>query len=174
MHHSTAAAKHTDGKRHDLTKKEAMGEHIDTIFGPITVHENSLLVFPAGILGFEEVHHFTISDAPKNKFKGIFLLQPLPPISHSFLIMPLQKQNGLLQKAHLEQACDLLTFHFDALDVYGIITPHMTDQNITMNINLQAPILIDQKRKIGCQYIFEDAVYPTKCEMIKFPRKRNT
>ncbi len=131
---------------------------LESCIGRITVDEKDEIVFPQGILGFEEYKRYTVLEQPDSVFR---FLQCIDEPQLAFVIMypelvdssynvPLTKEQIALLE--IEQPEDGV--------VYGIIT---VPENVAeMTINLQAPVVINKRKNIGAQIVLMDGKYHTK------------
>ncbi|AHC14631.1 flagellar assembly protein FliW [Salinispira pacifica] len=140
-------------------------------FGSIDVDDKQIISFPKGILGFEDHHDFALLDASQAPF---YWLQSLSNAQTAFvLISPdvfrkdyelsvvsaelelleiVQKDDGDLVYRGSDESAELL--------VLSIVT--VTADKNQMTANLQGPIIINPRDRLGMQGIQTDAKWKTK------------
>lgn len=146
-------------------------ETVHTIFGDVPLEETNIYNFPFGILGFEAVHTFLLSNIAQKKVQGASLLQPLPPLNYSFLITPFQNVHQFYEEEDLLKLCAQQKFNREKTSFYGILTPRTTEEKeVIFSVMLQGPILIDHDERMGVQGIFETVRYNKRVDLLRFKR----
>lgn len=140
-------------------------------FGETEVDERQIIVFPKGILGFEDHNDFALLDSPQPPFywlqslkdeqTAFVLISPdvfrsdyeLSLVSQELDIIEVEQlENGdLVEKTGNERA-ELL--------VFAIVT--ITGDKNTMTANLQGPVVINPASRRGMQGIQTDSRWKTK------------
>jgi flagellar assembly factor FliW len=124
--------------------------HITTkAFGGVDIDDRQILLFPHGIIGFEQFKEYALMDAAQPPF---FWLQSLEVAEIAFVLIspqifrpdytpdvPPEEMEGLA----LENSEDLL--------VFSIVT--IPENQNRMTANLQGPVLINRKNRTGRQSI---------------------
>lgn len=122
---------------------------ITKVYGLLDIDERQVIRFPYGLIGFEQFKVFALLDASQQPF---YWLQSLDVPEIAFvLINPLLFRPDYapdvaeedLEDLHLDTAEDLL--------VFSIVT--IPENQNRMTANLQGPVLINRKKKIGRQSI---------------------
>jgi len=138
-----------------LTEKKV----ISTPIGNVTYTDQEILLFPEGIIGFEDKSKFVICSQ-----KGLEPIQWLIsvddaslqlPIIDPFLIKKDYKaftSNGELQSIGLEEVMKG--------KLYVIVTVGRDVNHVTAN--LRGPVVINTKRKLGKQIILSESSYSLK------------
>lgn len=134
-------------------------QEITSRFGAVTVDKAKTMLFPVGILGMPDKHHFVLTDFPNPKLQQFKLLQSLDDEGLSFITLPLDMENGLLDKADIEQACRDLEIPEDQLAVVLIVSVHRSMGGTQISVNARAPIFIDTERMAAAQYVFTSNKY---------------
>ncbi|SHO50772.1 flagellar assembly protein FliW [Desulfopila aestuarii] len=136
---------------------------INTRFGQVDYDPDNLLYFPAGMIGFPQLHKFIVM--PNKKEGPLFWIQSVddPDIAFvltdpsnfflDYIVVPDETERKILQIAN-EDECFILTV---------VTVP--PDQNITLN--LSAPILFAPNTNRAIQVILDDPKYLTKTPLPK-------
>ena len=142
-----------------------MGTLIDTKpFGKIEVEEKQIIDFPDGIFGFEFEKKFAILDSKEDiPFKW---MQSLSEPDLAFvIIMP---KDFLIEYDLKISQVDLDSVKSDSADdllVFSIVT--IPDDPSQMTANLQGPIIINPKKRIGRQAISLNESYKVKHKILE-------
>lgn len=131
---------------------------IETRFGEVEYDPENLLHFPAGMIGFPNLHHFIVM--PNKKEGPLFWIQSVddPDIAFvltdpsnffpNYKVIPDTSERNALQ---IEENDDCFTL--------AVVTVPQ-DQKIT--VNLAAPILFSAATNRAIQVILEDTDYKSK------------
>ena len=127
-------------------------------FGEIEVDERQRLEFPNGILGFENLSSFVLLDAAQPPF---YWLQSLDEPEVAFvLISPQFFKPDYLPDVSPEDLEEIgITSPADQL-VFAIVT--IPEKQELMTANLQGPIVVNRKAKIGRQAISRNPRWQVK------------
>ena len=142
-------------------------------FGDIEVNEKFIIDFPDGILGFDFVKKFVILDAGENSpFKW---MQAYSEPELAFVII--RPVDFLLEYELVISQSDMQAIDAKSVDdllVFAIVTIPADPSHMTAN--LQGPIIINTKKKIGRQAISLSDKYRVKHrildEIIKITQER--
>ncbi len=124
--------------------------------GTGVVQEPQIIEFPAGIPGFETCRRFVLLGSPE--LAPLRCLQALDPPEASFLaIDPLV----------LDPAYDLTLREFERARLGAGPEPLLWLAIVSLSAegataNLQAPVVINPRRMVGCQFIRDDGDYPVR------------
>lgn len=138
---------------------------VQTIFGDVSYTDEMVLKFPVGILGFPQVTQFVLCQVPNEKLKGFFLLQPMPEIDHTFIVMPLPK-NDIVTEEDIKFAKARYQFSEQETHFFGVVTFRKHEGQVRATVNLAAPILLDLSSKNGVQHVFEGRGYPLQHQIM--------
>jgi flagellar assembly factor FliW len=132
-----------------------------TRFGELEVEKSDMVSFKEGLLGFENLKHFFVVD-PGDQTLILWLQSSEQPSLAFPIIEPkIFKPEYTVQLVPSEMNSLNLENINDAV-VYSILTiPQVVTE---MNANLKAPIIINNKTKLGRQIVLQDS----KLE-VKFP-----
>lgn len=131
---------------------------IQTRFGEIEYDPESLLHFPAGMIGFPTLHDFIVMPSKKNG--PLFWIQSVDEPEFAFILT--DPTNFFLDYRVAPDDSERKYLDIDENDDCFVLTVVTVppDQNIT--INLAAPILFAPKTNRAIQVILEEGDYQTK------------
>lgn len=131
-------------------------------FGEVTIDDNRILEFPAGIVGFPELKKFAlIHNSEKGKETGIHWLQSLDEKGFAMPVM-----DPLLVKPDYNPSVD-----DELIKPLGKLNPAETLVMVTvtvpsdlkkMTVNLKGPIVINAETRKATQVIVEGNDYPVR------------
>jgi flagellar assembly factor FliW len=129
-------------------------------FGEIEIHEQNIIHFPEGILGFEDERQFVIinNEDEQNPFHWLqsiqnpelafVIINPFFVYPNYDIVIPKSVQEKLKIRTEKDVA------------VYSIV---VVPENVEkMTTNLLGPIIINVNEKLGKQVILDDDRYTTK------------
>lgn len=146
------AAEKKSGKKSEEIKVESR-------FGEITVSMENAIFFPQGLLGLPENLHFALTDIPKKNMGQFKLLQCLNDHSLSFVVLPLDLDNNLIERKDLEDSCNVLGVPLKSLLVLLIVSVQRSPESVKITANVRAPVVVDSDRKLAAQYVFPHNKY---------------
>lgn len=134
-------------------------------FGKIDLDENKIIIFPNGIMGFEQYKRYTILfDAEDRDEFGVSWLQSIDeewiaiPVVNPYCIKsdynPVVEDELLIELGEITE---------DNLVMLVTLTVPTEPQKAT--VNLKAPFIINAETKKGCQMIAENLEYDIKCNI---------
>jgi flagellar assembly factor FliW len=138
---------------------QADPEVIESRFGPVTIHASQPIVFTSGLLGMPDKTHFCLTHFPSEKMARFKLLQSLDDHTLSFITLPVDIQNPVIDRADLEQAALELNIPTDSLAVLLITSVHRESGAPRLSVNARAPLLMHADRRIASQYVFSHTKY---------------
>ncbi len=136
---------------------------ITTRFGEVEYDQENLLHFPAGMIGFPNLHHFIVM--PNKKDGPLFWIQSIDEPDIAFVLT--DPTNFFLEYRVVPDATErdhLRIEEGDACYILSVVTVP-PDQNIT--INLAAPILFSPKTNRAIQVILEKSDHFSKTPLPK-------
>ncbi len=121
--------------------------------GQIEIDQNKVLQFEFGLPGFIDENEFVIIDLPENEVIKILQSTKTPDIAF-FITNPhyfnmdyeFSLDDATIEMLDIENENDVI--------IYSIMT--VKDPFKDSTINLQAPIIINYRKRIGKQYIIND------------------
>jgi flagellar assembly factor FliW len=129
-----------------------------TRFGALAVDPDRIILFPRGLLGFADHHHYMLADIPGND--AVFkLLQSIDDVDLSFVVLPLDRSEGPIAGPDLVAARAALAIDDAALAVLAIVTLRADTTRVDFTVNLRAPLLIDTARRLGYQHVLANDAY---------------
>lgn len=133
------------------------------VFGEITYKEQDIILFPEGIIGFEDKSKFIIyTKDGYEPFQWLICISDASiflPIIDPYLVMPdyhVTTNNGELQSIGLD--------NINSGKVYSIVTVGTDVHQVTTN--LRGPIIINVNRNLGKQIILSESEYSLKQPML--------
>jgi len=132
---------------------------INSRFGEIAVDATRAVAFPNGLLGMPDKNHFVLANFSNQKMQQFNILQSLDDLNLSFIVLPLELNNNIIETADIRGAADDLLIVVDDLLVLLVVSVHRSPSKVRMSVNARAPLFIDAKRKFGTQYVFKDTAY---------------
>ena len=144
-----------DVKERDVQTQETL--MIDTkALGRVQVDTNVIISFPEGILAFENFTEYALLKTPKNTY--FYWLQSTTDKNVAFLLVnPADFLPDYDPKIN-EKELELIHGKDIELQLFAIVTIPNADPK-KMTINLQGPILVNAKEKLGAQFISEYDTY---------------
>lgn len=122
-----------------------------THFGPVEVEIDDILLFPRGIVAFEDCRHWVLLSDEENP-----ALAWLQSVSRSEVALPVVSPRRFMPgyTVHVSRG-QLQTLEFTQFDqVYVLTVVSSSDGDLTLN--LKAPLIINLDRRIGRQVITTD------------------
>lgn len=142
-----------------LASGVADAEEIDSRFGRVTVNPRQSIAFPSGLLGLPDKTHFCLTHFPSEKMERFKLLQCLDDTSLSFIMLPVDFDNPLVERQDLEQAASDLDMDVKDVAVLFIVTVHRESGAPKLTLNARAPVLMSVSRRQAAQYVFSHTKY---------------
>ena len=134
-------------------------ETLETRFGKVTVYRKNPLVFPNGLLGMPDKFEYCLTRFPSEKLSRFKLLQSLDDAELSFITLPVDVENAIVDKADIIAACRDLEMSEQDLTLLLVVTVHRAGSNVRLSVNARAPIFINTPRRVATQYVFHSAKY---------------
>lgn len=134
-------------------------EKIESRFGAVTVDKAKAILFPVGILGMPDMHHFALTDFPNPKLQQFKLLQSLDDHELSFITLPLEVDNAIIAREDIEAAAVDMEIPLGQLGIVLIVSVHRGMTNVQLSVNARAPIFFDTARLAAAQYVFTTSKY---------------
>lgn len=137
--------------------------HIETKYvGKIEIDEQKLIHFETGLPGFKEENKFVLIDLPGNDVLQI--LQSVQTSELAFIVTnphlfykdyEFTLDEHIIETLQIENEQDVV--------VLSIMT--IQDPFHASTINLQAPLIINERNKLAKQYILSSDKYPVKAKI---------
>ena len=147
----------------DATGKQNMNgpmdEAIETRFGMVTIQRENPILFPSGPLGMPDKQNFCLSAFPSVKMQRFKLLQSLDDMKLSFITLPLELHNPILNSDDVAAACKDVDISLSNLALMVIVSVHRSPSGIKLSVNARAPLLVDTANRLAIQYVFPSEKY---------------
>lgn len=135
---------------------------LETRYGLIEVKEDEIIRFPRGILGFADYRRYVVLEQENSMFS--FLQSVDEPDLSFVVIMPELVRSDYSVELSAEEI-ELLNMESpEDGKVYGIVT--IPENVAEMTVNLQAPVVINTKARLGAQLIIQGEKYHTRHNVI--------
>jgi flagellar assembly factor FliW len=122
-----------------------------TRFGPIDIEADDILLFPHGLIAFEDCRHWVLLADSHNDSLGW-----LQSVSHAEIALPVVSPRRFAPEYQVRvtrgQLAPLEISHFDQTFVLAVVS--QSDGDLTLN--LRAPLLVNLDRRLGRQVLTTD------------------
>lgn len=124
-----------------------------TRFGQVSIDSQDLLIFPEGLLGFQDLRQFVLLDDPNDDIFAWLQSCELPSIAFPVLEPEIFGQTYSTQLTKNE--AEILKLDNNQKPMFmNIIT--IPDDPTQMTANIKAPIVINQNARIARQCVLQD------------------
>jgi flagellar assembly factor FliW len=138
--------------------------HIDTTrFGPVHVDADDILLFPNGIVGFEDCRHWILL-ADQHNDSVAWLQSIVRPEVALAVVSPRRFVPGYQLRVSRRELAPLELAEPDQAYVLGVVGKH----GGRLTLNLRAPLIINFDRRLGRQVIASDEE-PMQLELAGLP-----
>ena len=132
-------------------------------FGKITVDDRQHIKFPLGLFGFEKYKDFVLLDATQRPF---YWLQSLSVTNVAFVVInPVLFQTDYMLEVDSHELEEIEVKSEDELLLFTIVT--IPDDVKAMTANLQGPLVINRKKRLGRQVISINPKWTVKHRLIE-------
>lgn len=146
-----------------MQKGAKMSMHIETKYvGKIEIDEQKVIHFETGLPGFKEENKFVLIDLPGNDVLQI--LQSVQTRELAFIVTAphlFYKDYEFKLDEHIIESLKIK----DERDVVVLSIMTIQDPFHSSTINLQAPLIINERNKLAKQYILSSDKYPVKAKI---------
>ena len=131
------------------------------VFGEVTIDDDKVIHFPAGIIGFPDMTEFTLIHDEDKGTGSIHWLQSMQeaafamPVMDPLIVKP--DYNPEIEDELLSQIGKL-----DPEEILVLVTVTVPSDLTKMSVNLRGPIIINAAEKKACQVIVEGEAYAVK------------
>lgn len=136
-----------------------VGDTIKSRFGEVVVDISRAISFPRGLLGMPDKSQFALVNFPSPKMEQFTLLQSLDDTNLSFITLPIDIHNTIINAADIRAAAHDLHISEENLVLLLIVSVHRSPTQVRLSVNARAPLMMDAHRKVGAQYVFQSDVY---------------
>jgi len=134
-----------------------------TRFGQIEVKPEDIMIFPDGPLGFPDCTRFTFVD--EERAAPFRMLQSLDNPALAFVVVdPLIARPDYHFDVTMEDLKLIKAESTENLLVYSIVTMNRNIHEVT--VNLQGPLVINPKQKLGHQFVLIETDYTTREKLL--------
>lgn len=134
-------------------------EELDTRFGRIAVSPSQAIHFPTGMLGIPDKLSYCLTHFPSPKMARFKILQSIDDAALSFITLPVDITNPIIERPDLEQAANDLNMPLSDLAILLVVTVHRESGMAKLSTNARAPILVHVSRRVAAQYVFPNTKY---------------
>lgn len=134
-------------------------EEVETRFGKVTLYRRNPIIFPNGLLGMPDKMQFCLTDFPAERMNRFKLLQSLEDTALSFITLPVELQNPIVDRADMEQASRDLDIPAEHLVSLFIVSVHRESGAAKLSVNARAPIMLHAVKRVATQHVFMSAKY---------------
>ncbi len=131
------------------------------VFGEVTIDDDKVIHFPAGIIGFPDMTEFALIHDEDKGTGSIHWLQSMQeaafamPVMDPLIVKP--DYNPEIEDELLSQIGKL-----DPEEVLVLVTVTVPSDLTKMSVNLRGPIIINAAERKACQVIVEGGDYAVK------------
>lgn len=135
--------------------------------GDVTINPENIIHFPSGIPGFETEKEFVLMEMSNIGTVVFQVLQSVTTPALAFIVIDpyvltntyeFRLDDAIIERIKLDGKEDV--------SVRALVTVKSPFEESTLN--LKAPIIINQRKKIGKQFIIENGTYATKTPLSSF------
>lgn len=146
---------------------------IDTRFGKIMIRQTNPIMFDKGMLGFPDRHRFNLVEFPVKKFHHFKLLQCLDDHSLSFITLPVDIDNPMIERKDIEEGCKDLNIPLEHLALLLVVTVHRDVNVVKLSANVRAPLFLHAESREAEQYVLRNSKYEVRHPLSDefFPKK---
>jgi flagellar assembly factor FliW len=134
-------------------------EEVDTRFGRIAISPRQAIHFPTGMLGIPDKLSYCLTHFPSTKMARFKILQSIEDAALSFITLPVDITNPIIERGDLEQAAQDLNMPLNDLAILLVVTVHRESGAVKLSTNARAPILVHVSRRVAAQYVFPNTKY---------------
>lgn len=130
-------------------------------FGEIELTDDRVLTFTKGIPGFEEMKKYVLLPADESSDSPFFFLQSIESAELSFFLVDpfaffpgydIKLEEQLVERLELEEPADAIV----------LSTVSVTGDMKDATTNLKAPLVINNRKKLGMQIVLDNKTYQIK------------
>lgn len=131
------------------------------VFGEVTIDDDKVIHFPAGIIGFPDMTEFALIHDEDKGTGSIHWLQSMQeaafamPVMDPLIVKP--DYNPEIEDELLSQIGKL-----DPEEILVLVTVTVPSDLTKMSVNLRGPIIINAAERKACQVIVEGGDYAVK------------
>ena len=132
---------------------------IDSRFGKVTIYPRQPITFTNGMLGMPDKLRYCLTRFPSPKMARFKLLQSLDDMALSFITLPIEVNNPLVDAADIQQAARDLDIPMVELALLLVVSVHRETGVARLSVNARAPIFMHAQKRTAAQYVFPNGKY---------------
>ena len=132
---------------------------VQTRFGEIHIRRDNPIVFAKGLLGMPDKSSFCLVNFPLEKFPQFKLLQSLDDDELSFIVLPVETDNTIIDREDIEAGCKDLGFAVDDTALLLIVSVHRELRQVRLSVNARAPLFMHANKRKAEQYVLHNNKY---------------
>jgi flagellar assembly factor FliW len=134
-------------------------EQIESRFGVVQLSLADAITFGSGLLGMPDKNKFCLVPFPSEKMANFSLLQSVEDKTLSFITLPMEVENTIVDKADIAQAAKDLSIPLEHLALLLIVSVHREAAGVRLSVNARAPLFLHAELRTGTQYVFPSNKY---------------
>lgn len=132
---------------------------IHSRFGDVVIDTRNTIMFSRGLLGMPDKQHYVLSNFPNEKMQQFKLLQSLDDNDLSFITLPIDIENPIIEKNDILLSCQSLGIALGDLALLLLVSVYRTPETTRITANARAPLFLDAEKKWGVQHVFPNSKY---------------
>ncbi len=120
------------------------------------------LNLPLGLIGFEGRTRFVVSPLADRRFPTLRLLRSIDEPGLSFVVAPVDPDDGLIDEAGIREAQRQAGIGPDEAGYALLVSVRCENGVPAASVNLCAPLVIDRGRGVGRQVVLSSERYPLR------------
>jgi flagellar assembly factor FliW len=135
---------------------------IDTRFGLIEFGSEHAIYMPRGMMGFADKKNFGLVQLADPRMENFVLLQSLTEPELSFILMPLDPANPMIEQRDIDTVREGLSIEAGDLAVLMVVSIRNIDGLAQVSVNMRAPVFIDVGNRSAWQHVLSNGRYPIR------------
>lgn len=142
-----------------MTAEHPETETLETRFGRLTINRTNPILFVNGLLGIPDKQQFCLTAFPSDKMARFRILQSLEDEQLSFITLPVDLDNPIVERADLEAGARDLNIPLEQLAVLLIVSVHRDATGTKLSVNARAPLMLHALNRTASQHVFSNPKY---------------
>ena len=135
---------------------------MDTRFGLMEFSNEHAIYMPRGMMGFSDKKNFGLAQIPDPRMENFLFLQSLMEPELSFILMPMDLNNELIERRDIETVAESLSIEPGDVAVLSVVSIRNVGGTAQVSINLRAPVFIDVAERSAWQHVLSNGRYPIR------------
>ena len=136
--------------------------YFNTKFGEVTLREDRLITFEAGLLGFNNCTTFGLSRLPGAEDSPVMLLQCVNEPDIAFLVADPSTLGVFINEKDKAEALKQTAMSKEDTQFLTILTMYDQDSSYYLTANMRAPLMVDSRSRQARQHILSNKNYSTQ------------